>query len=214
MYGDLVVKTNKTVILPQSNIEICQMIADDLTREQIAEKLGVKKRSVDDKFHIMKKKLGCQTIMGVIGILFRKGLLKTLLLFPLALNAQTRIIEKDLDTVIVASSCVLTVKKYVPVGLNKPPVAVFVGEDTAYSTSDSTVNFVLDASRSYDPEGWTLRFYWRQTKGTTVTILNSTKSIATAMKLGVGIYDFEVRVVDPMNAFVAKKWVVQVTSAR
>ena len=96
-------------------------------------------------------------------------------------------------------------KEVHPKGTTPPPVNI---PPTARAGADQTitlpVNTVkLDASASTDPEGAVLKFFWRKVTGPTATLTDTNKAIATASNLVEGVYSFEVRAVDPLNAFTA-----------
>lgn len=80
---------------------------------------------------------------------------------------------------------------------------------TARAGNDVTIQLPvsstkLDATGSTDPEGGALKFYWRQTAGPSqATMADTNKAICTASNLKAGSYQFEVRAVDPLNAFTA-----------
>lgn len=83
--------------------------------------------------------------------------------------------------------------------VNLPPTAI-AGKDATITLPVSTIK--LDASASTDPEGQVLKFFWRQTAGPTkATLTDTLKPICTASNLKEGVYTFEVRAVDPLNAF-------------
>lgn len=94
--------------------------------------------------------------------------------------------------------------------VNLPPTAI-AGADITITLPVSTVK--LDASASTDPEGQALKFFWRQTAGPTkATLADSNKVVCTASNLKAGSYTFEVRAVDPLNAFTADFITVTVKS--
>lgn len=169
-----------------------------------------------------------------IKITYMKRLLLLLLLLPLLGIAQTTIITKDLDTIVQTKQQVLKsikvgalsykdsvirydtiiqiVKKYVPPGnTNLPPTArAGADQNLIITVSGTSTSTRLDATGSTDPEGATLKYFWRQTSGVAVTLVDTNKAVCSVSNMGVGVYEFEVRAVDPLNAFTADRIVVTV----
>lgn len=75
-YGDIVVKTKKTILISEQRIIIAQMIADDYCRKDIAEHFKVSVRTIETHCNLMRTALGCQSIAATIASLMRKGLIK------------------------------------------------------------------------------------------------------------------------------------------
>jgi len=117
-------------------------------------------------------------------------------------QAQTTIIEKDLDTVVLSSpDCIVAVKKYVPPTINQRPFAR-AGAD--FSVTLPTSQFQLDATASSDPDGFIKSYGWRKIAGPSVTIPISYKAIISVTNAStVGIYSFELRVVDNLGLMAA-----------
>lgn len=138
-----------------------------------------------------------------------------ILLFPLSAFGQRVIIDPVLkDTTLIPCNVPTVVRPYKPPNnANRPPVAI-VNDFMSISFRDSVASIILDASCSYDPEEGVLRFFWRKVSGGAVILTDTNKPMCYASNMGVGIYTFEVRVVDPMNAFVPKLIVVDVKSAK
>lgn len=85
--------------------------------------------------------------------------------------------------------------------VNQPPTAR-AGNDQTITLPVSSVQ--LNANGSTDPEGAALKFYWRQTAGPSkATMIDTNKAVCTASSLKEGTYTFELRAVDPLNAFTA-----------
>lgn len=97
-----------------------------------------------------------------------------------------------------------------PPPVNKPPIAN-AGNDATITLPVSTIQ--LNASGSTDPEGAALKYFWRQTAGpAAATLTDTNKVICTAANLKAGTYEFEVRAVDPLNAFSADRIIITVKS--
>ena len=79
--------------------------------------------------------------------------------------------------------------------------------------TDTTINTLLNGSLSSDPEGLPLKYYWRKVSGPTAIIVNSTLAITPVNGLTVGVYVFELRVVDSANKLGADLVTVSVTKA-
>lgn len=75
-YGDVVVKTKKTILISEQRITIAQMIADDYCRKDIAKHFKVSVRTIETHCNLMRRALGCQSITAMVVSLFRKGLIK------------------------------------------------------------------------------------------------------------------------------------------
>ena len=117
---------------------------------------------------------------------------------------------KTKDTVVsVPYTYKVNYKEIHPKGTTPPPVNLApvarAGADFTVTIplNQTTASFKLDASASTDPEGAVLKYFWRKTVGANVTITDTNKVIASVSNAGEGIYTFEVRAVDPLNAFSA-----------
>lgn len=117
-------------------------------------------------------------------------------------RAQTTIIEKDLDTVVLSSpDCIVAVRKYVPPTINRRPIAR-AGED--FSITLPLTQFQLDGTPSVDPDGFIKSYGWRKISGPAVTIPIANKAIISVTNAStVGIYAFELRVVDNLGLMAA-----------
>lgn len=135
-------------------------------------------------------------------------------LLPISAFSQRVIIDSILkDTTIIPCACPTSIRAYKPPNnANRPPVAIVSNLNTSFTTPKA--NIILDASCSYDPEGYVIRFFWRKVSGPTMTLTETNKPMAYASNMDVGVYTFEVRVVDPMNAFTPKTIVVEVKSEK
>ncbi|HEV7330237.1 MAG TPA: PKD domain-containing protein [Flavisolibacter sp.] len=89
---------------------------------------------------------------------------------------------------------------------NKPPFAD-AGRDTTIMLPGD--NVTLDGSASYDPDGKTTNFFWRQISGSLVAIADSQAAKTTAKNLSPGIYQFELTVTD--NGGLSSKDTLMVT---
>jgi len=93
-------------------------------------------------------------------------------------------------------------KSTTPPPVNIPPTARAGADFTVTIPAiQNTASFKLDASGSTDPEGGVLKFFWRKTAGNVITFTDTNKVIATVSNATEGVYTFEVRAVDPLNAF-------------
>ena len=61
-YGEVVVKTKKTIVLTDERLKAAQMLADGLLRKEIAKRLKKSVRTVEWDFNIMRKLLNAQTL--------------------------------------------------------------------------------------------------------------------------------------------------------
>ena len=105
------------------------------------------------------------------------------------------------DSVIRYDTIIQSIKKYIPPGTaNKPPVAN-AGVDFTITLPAS--QFQLNGSLSNDPDGTIKSYGWRKIGGPTATITDTNKSIALVSNFIAGVYSFELRVVDNLNAFKA-----------
>lgn len=75
-YGEVVVKTKKTIVLTDERLRAAQMLADGLLRKEIAKRLKKSVRTVEWDFNIMRKLLNAQTLPALVAKLFRRGLIK------------------------------------------------------------------------------------------------------------------------------------------
>jgi hypothetical protein len=73
------------------------------------------------------------------------------------------------------------------------------GNDTTITLPSNTTK--LDASKSTDPEGQVLKFYWRKVTGPVATLVDTNKAICIVSGMVAGTYVFELRAVDPLNLF-------------
>lgn len=110
--------------------------------------------------------------------------------------------------VTVTSSDPILTETIVPIGTppvpptNKPPVANAGGDQVlVIPVNANTVNAILNGSMSADPDGGTLRYFWRKVAGPPATIVNSTLPTTAVNGLTVGTYVFELRVVDSSGAW-------------
>jgi hypothetical protein len=87
---------------------------------------------------------------------------------------------------------VVAVALVLPKAINQPPTAN-AGEDQRVRVGQQVV---LDGSGSFDPEGDTLIFNWRQIKGPLVSLNNPTSQNPSFIPEEVGIYEFELVVTD------------------
>ena len=97
---------------------------------------------------------------------------------------------------------------------NEAPIARAGDNQTlVIPATATTINTVLNGSLSSDPEGLPLKYYWRKVSGPTAIIVNSTLAITPVNGLTVGVYVFELRVVDSVNKLGADLVTVSVTKA-
>lgn len=75
-YANVLVKTKKDVVITSQKIAIAQMIANDISRKDIAKKMKLSIRTVEMHVDSMRYLLGCDTTPALIAVLFRKGLIK------------------------------------------------------------------------------------------------------------------------------------------
>jgi len=81
---------------------------------------------------------------------------------------------------------------------NELPVAI-AGNDTSVTTISNTAT--LDGSKSYDPDGTTLTYQWRQLNGPSNATLSATdEAIVTVSDLVAGEYEYILTVRDNRNA--------------
>lgn len=214
MYGNIHVVTEKSLLIPQRLLQYAQHLANDKNHNEIAKEMNVQVRSVEAMSLRYRKLLGVNNKTGLVALLLREKLIQTILflLFFATANAQRVIIDPVLkDTTIIPCACETVIRVYKPPNnVNRPPVAIVTELDMSFTTPKA--NIILDASCSYDPEGYVLRFFWRKVSGPAMLLTETNKPMAYASNMGVGIYTFEVRVVDAMNTFAAKTIVVQVKS--
>lgn len=97
---------------------------------------------------------------------------------------------------------------------NEKPIAR-AGDNQALviPATANTINTTLNGSLSSDPEGFPLKYYWRKVSGPSATIVNSTLAITAVNNLVVGVYVFELRVVDTSNKMGSDLVTVVVTKA-
>jgi len=162
-----------------------------------------------------------------------KKLLTLFLLFPLIMSAQTQTIVEagTLDTLVITTSqkstvikvatvkdstvtsqTVTTVRKpYKPSVTNQPPVARAGNDFTVIIPAGAlTGSTQLNGSNSTDPEGAALKFFWRKVSGPAATLTDTNKVICIVSNMVEGVYDFELRAVDPLNAFTSDRIIVTV----
>lgn len=100
----------------------------------------------------------------------------------------------------------------VPKGTTQPPVNQLpiarAGNDITITLPVNSTK--LDGSASSDPEGQPLKYFWRKANGPPCTLTDTTKPIASVSNMVEGVYEFELRAVDPLNAFTADRIIVTV----
>jgi DNA-binding NarL/FixJ family response regulator len=67
---------DKKIIISNKKVKILQMLVDDINRKIIADKLNITISAVDASIQFMKKKVNCESVYALIGIMFREGILK------------------------------------------------------------------------------------------------------------------------------------------
>lgn len=87
-----------------------------------------------------------------------------------------------------------------PPPVNQAPIAR-AGNDATITLPVNTIQ--LNGSASTDPEGQALKYFWRKVSGPSMTIIDTNKAVATVSNMVAGTYVFELRAVDPLNAFTA-----------
>lgn len=95
-------------------------------------------------------------------------------------------------------------------GVNTPPIAR-AGANQILTLPTNTTK--LDASASTDAENNIKSFGWRKVSGPGATITDSNKMIATISNLVKGVYVYELRVADQLNAFTADQVRITVNDA-
>jgi hypothetical protein len=73
------------------------------------------------------------------------------------------------------------------------------GNDTTITLPSNSIS--LNASKSTDPEGQILKFYWRKVTGPVATLVDTNKAICIVSGMVAGTYVFELRAIDPLNLF-------------
>ena len=91
-------------------------------------------------------------------------------------------------------------KSGTPPPVNQAPTAR-AGADASITLPVNTIK--LDGSASTDPEGAALKYFWRKVSGPPCNVTDTNKVVATASNMVAGTYVFELRAVDPLNAFTA-----------
>lgn len=133
--------------------------------------------------------------------------------------AQQIIVKENKDTLVLTTikktvsysydTIVQTLKVYKPPTTNLPPTARSGADQTiTIPSSGTTISTTLNGNTSTDPEGQVLKFFWRKVSGPPCTLIDTNKSICIVSGMTVGTYDFELRVVDPLNSFTADRIIV------
>jgi hypothetical protein len=149
--------------------------------------------------------------------------MKKLILFLLLLAnaysyAQTQVIVKEnKDTLILTTvkksvtysydTVTQTLKAYKPPTTNTAPIAR-AGADGTITLPNNSMQ--LNGSASTDPEGQVLKYYWRKVTGPSATLTDTNKVVCTVTNMVEGVYDFELRAVDPYNLFSADRVIITV----
>lgn len=76
VYGNLVIKTKKTIFITEDKIKIAQMVADDVSRKEIASKTKRSVRTIEAHIDSMRLALGIQSTPALIAYLMRKKFIK------------------------------------------------------------------------------------------------------------------------------------------
>jgi len=66
----------KEVIISNKKVKILQMMVDDINRKTIACDLNITNKTIDAHLKFMKKKVNCESVYALIGIMFRQGIIK------------------------------------------------------------------------------------------------------------------------------------------
>lgn len=205
---NIYVKTQSAIIVNVVLIRYAQLLANDKSHKEIAAETGINLRTIEARWQRCKTLFKVKTKPGLVAFLLKEGLITILVLFSMAVNAQRVLIDPiTKDTTLLPCNCPATIRTYKPPGnVNRAPVAIVTDNISLYIQAPITL--ALDASCSYDPEGGVLRFVWRKVSGPDATLTDTNKAICYLSNTQLGTYTFEVRVVDPLNAFVAKNIVV------
>jgi hypothetical protein len=117
---------------------------------------------------------------------------------------------KDSTVSTTYDTTIQTLKVYNPPTTNQPPIAR-AGTDGTITLPNNSMQ--LNGSASTDPEGATLNYFWRKVSGPAATLTDTNKVICNVTNMVEGIYDFELRAVDPLNAFTADHVIITVQKA-
>lgn len=154
-----------------------------------------------------------------------KKILSFLLLLVTANSfAQQVIVKENKDTLVLTTvkksvtysydTVIQTLKVYKPPTTNQPPIARAGNDFSVVIPSEGTTTSTqLNGSGSTDPEGQVLKYFWRKVTGPPCTLTDTTKPICLVSGMVEGTYNFELRAVDPLNAFSADNVIVTVTKA-
>lgn len=150
-----------------------------------------------------------------------KKILSFLLLLVTANSfAQQVIVKENKDTLVLTTvkktvtysydTVIQTVKIYNPPSTNQPPIAR-AGNDGTITLPNNSMQ--LNGSASTDPEGAVLKFFWRKVSGPSATLTDTNKVVCTVTNMVQGTYIFELRAVDPLNAFSADNVKIEVVGS-
>lgn len=171
--------------------------------------------------------MGCQSDSGDTPAPSKKDTFKvnSFLDFPLTTAAREFVIDSTItfdtlangDTIftIIKDTTAIIVSEYnyvitrvekrpkkpgLPPLANQAPTAR-AGNDIVITLPINSVR--LDGTASTDPEGATLRLYWRKVSGPAATMADTNKAVCIVTAMVAGNYVFELRAIDPLNAFTA-----------
>jgi len=70
------IKVENKVEITEDVVDVVRLLADDNTVQQVADQMGLNKRTLEQRIVLMKRQCGTNTLYGLVALFFRNKLIK------------------------------------------------------------------------------------------------------------------------------------------
>jgi len=70
------IKVENKVEITEEVVDVVRLLADDNTVQQVADQMGLNKRTLEQRIVLMKRQCGTNTLYGLVALFFRNKLIK------------------------------------------------------------------------------------------------------------------------------------------